>query len=593
MRRLGVRPGDDSSSSVFRLPNHVANNLSPEESANVIADHFSSISLDYDPIDVNSFSPKLKDAYNAPDISKVPVLTDYDVYHKIKRAKKPNSSVTSDLPRKLVKEFSRELAYPISVIFNSILRSLEYPRQWVVEHQTPIPKVYPPQSENDLRNIAKTSFFSKVFESYLSDLLLPYVQPYLDPMQFGLKGGSINHYLIKLLRFIHTNLDLKDPHAVVLALVDLSKAFNRISHLLVIEDLHDMHVPAWLLRILTSYLTERSMVLTYDGAKSSPRSLPGSSPQGAFLGIFLFIIKFNGVSLRPPIYRQCCSLKHDSSTHMIYIDDLSEAASFRLKNLSLASKSRPHPLPYHERTGHCLPAANVLQENLNKVEEFTKKNLMKINHSKSNTMLFNISKTLDFPPEFTFSDGEILKCVEESKLLGVVISSNLKWHSNTSHIVKKAMSRMWLLRRMKHLKLDNHFIFDYYIKEIRPVAEFGAVVWHSGITTGQKSDIERIQKVAFKIILSDSYTSYTRACADFNVQSLEERRIQLCTKFAIKLYNSDRRRQFFEPAIFSDKTRSKKPLVKEEVSRTKRCFSAPHNFLARIINSNQDKIKVK
>ena len=108
-------------------------------------------------------------------------------------------------------------------------------------------------------------------------------------MQFGLKGGSINHYLIKLLQFIHTNLDLRDPHAVVLALVDLSKAFNRISHL-VIEDLHDMHVPAWFLRILTSYLTERSMILTYDGAQSSPRNLPGGSPQGTFLGIFLFII---------------------------------------------------------------------------------------------------------------------------------------------------------------------------------------------------------------------------------------------------------------------------------------------------------------
>ena len=88
-------------------------------------------------------------------------------------------------------------------------------------------------------------------------------------------------------------------------------------------------------------------------------------------------------------------------------------------------------------------------------------------------MLFNFSKTIDFQPEFAFSNGEIWNVVEETKLLGVVINSNLKWHSNTLNIVKKAMSRMWLLRRMKHIKLDNSFIFDYYIKEIRPVAEFG------------------------------------------------------------------------------------------------------------------------
>ena len=316
LRRLGVRPGDDSSSDVFKLPDHISKHLSAEESANLIADHFSAISMEYEPINVNNFSPKLKAKFNSPDMTCVPVLTEHEVFLKIKKAKKPNSSVPGDLPPKLVKEFSCELATPITIIFNSILRSLEYPRQWVVEHQTPIPKISPPESENDLRNIAKTSFFSKVFESYLSDLLLPFVKPFLDPMQFGLKGGSINHYLIKLLQFIHTNLDLRDPHAVVLALVDLSKAFNRISHLLVIEDLHDMHVPAWLLRILTSYLTERSMILTYDGSQSSPRNLPGSSPQGAFLGIFLFIIKFNGVSLRPPVYRPCCSLRHDKSIHV-------------------------------------------------------------------------------------------------------------------------------------------------------------------------------------------------------------------------------------------------------------------------------------
>ena len=90
-------------------------------------------------------------------------------------------------------------------------------------------------------------------------------------------------------------MDLKDPHAVVIAMVDLSKAFNRVSHQMVIEDLYDMHVPPWLLLILISYLTGRTMISTYKGASSSPL-LPGSSPQGAFLGIFFFIIiiKYNG-----------------------------------------------------------------------------------------------------------------------------------------------------------------------------------------------------------------------------------------------------------------------------------------------------------
>ena len=175
---------------------------------------------------------------------------------------------------------------------------------------------------------------------------MPIDAPYLDPCQYGLKGISITHYLFKLLKFSHEYLDLKNPHAVVVALVDQSKAFNCVSHQLVIEDLYNMHVPIWLLLILISYLTERSMVLNYKGASSSPQDLPGSSPQGAFLGIFFFIVKYNGAAIRPHIprllFKPACTVKrtqckavncekHAKEMHAVYVDDLSEAEAVELK----------------------------------------------------------------------------------------------------------------------------------------------------------------------------------------------------------------------------------------------------------------------
>ena len=100
----------------------------------------------------------------------------------------------------------------------------------------------------------------------------------MDPGQCGLKGSSITHYLIKLLHFIHSTLDKKKPHSVIAACVDISKAFNWVDHSLVIQDLFDMHTPVWLLKIVFSYLTERSMVLTFNSAKSTQKSLPGGGP---------------------------------------------------------------------------------------------------------------------------------------------------------------------------------------------------------------------------------------------------------------------------------------------------------------------------
>ena len=142
-----------------------------------------------------------------------------------------------------------------------------------------------------------------MYESFLGDWLLEIVAPHLDPGQCGMKGSSITHYLIKLFHFIFSTLDQRQPHAVLAAFIDMSKAFNRVDHTLLIQDLFDMHTPCWLLKILISYLSNRSMFLSYNGAKSTQKQLHGGGPQGAYLGGILFMLKYNGAFLRPPIPR--------------------------------------------------------------------------------------------------------------------------------------------------------------------------------------------------------------------------------------------------------------------------------------------------
>ena len=82
---------------------------------------------------------------------------------------------------------------------------------------------------------------------------------------------------------------------------DYSKGFNRIDHSRVIIRLSDWGVPGWLLKILTSYLTGRSMELKYKGAISSPQSLPGGTVQGSELGILLFIVEHSDAGMDIPV----------------------------------------------------------------------------------------------------------------------------------------------------------------------------------------------------------------------------------------------------------------------------------------------------
>ena len=210
LKRLGLRPGEEIQSG-FQLPMHAEQNLSPAQSAEVIAEHFSRISQEYEPLNIYNLPPNVQSFVHTCNQSLAPKLTVQDVHKRITQAKKPNGLVPGDLPKRLVKHCSATLAVPVTAIFNRITTSAEYPNPWKIEEQNALAKVNPPESEDDLRNIAKTPFFSKVYESFIGGWLLPIIKSFLDPGQCGLKGFSITHYLIKLLHFIHATLDLRNP----------------------------------------------------------------------------------------------------------------------------------------------------------------------------------------------------------------------------------------------------------------------------------------------------------------------------------------------------------------------------------------------
>ena len=151
LKRLAQRPGDDAITA-FQLPAHAELNLSSAQSAEIIAEHFSSISQEYQPLDLSLLPPNIQGALRNCNQKLAPRLSVSDVHAQIIRAKKPNGLVPGDLPKRLVKFCSAELAYPVTLIFNNISTSAVYPKLWKEEHQIAIPKVHPPETEDDLRD---------------------------------------------------------------------------------------------------------------------------------------------------------------------------------------------------------------------------------------------------------------------------------------------------------------------------------------------------------------------------------------------------------------------------------------------------------
>ena len=65
----------------------------------------------------------------------------------------------------------------------------------------------------------------------------------------------------------------------------------------------------------------------------------------------------------------------------------------------------------------------------------------KLNLSKTKLMVFNPCASKDFLPQFEIDDLAI-QLVEETKLLGLVVTSDLSWSANTDYIVGRCNSKM-------------------------------------------------------------------------------------------------------------------------------------------------------
>lgn len=248
------------------------------------------------------------------------------------------------------------------------------------------------------------------------------------------------------------------------------------------------------------------------------------------------------------------------------------------------SKEWERPLNFHERTEHMLiPDKCHIQSELNKLSEYASTNKMKINTDKTKIMLFNNSKQRDFQPMIQL-EGCQLEVVEQMKLLGVIVTSDLKWHENTKHITKKAYGRLWIIKRLKMMGASTQTLLDVYCHQVRSVLEFSAVVWTSGLTQENSTQIERVQKSAFAVILGAKYCSYQEACARLSMETLHKRRKKLSETFAKNAAKHPIHKSWFKENTTTRNTRSVKEPFKPAQARTRRFLKSAIPYLTEMLN---------
>ena len=484
--------------NLINIPN--LENKPINEQITIINNHFAKICTKFPPLGKDF---KIMENSGEENLKYVTELWTYKMI--LKYAKK--SLGPNDFPRQILKEFAPELATPFSNIINCSLQTGIFPDAYKKAEIVPIPKVNPPQSLSDLRPISKTPIGGKMIEKAIISELEMDTRGKLDLNQYGnCKGSSTTHYLIKLTDEAYRSTD--SGNATTAVTIDYSKAFDFVDHSVLIEKLVQLSVRSKVINLIISFLCDRSHSTSFQNLNSKFAKITCGVPQGTVMGPKLFVILING--------DRCSTIKNFK-----FVDD---------KTLVHSYEGNP---------------TKKLQEALDYEFAETIKDKMTINEAKCHNITFNFSQKNISPQNLKLNDKTI-NSETRIKLLGAIITNDLKWTENTKEICSKVNRKLYIISKLKKYGLQVKELITVWVSVLHPISEYAAPLWHSGLTEKDTSKLEMLQKKVLTIILGtlciDNRKYYKVENKPYNYEetlqlmgltSLQCRRELLTSKFAL------------------------------------------------------------
>ena len=195
---------------------------------------------------------------------------------------------------RLFKDAFKVLSVELTHIINESLDQAIFPDAWAIGTITPIPKGGDSHDPGNWRPITILPLPSKIMERAVHYQLINYFEEndYLHKNQHGFrKNCSTATAIFKLSRDLHSAYDL--GYSTSCIFVDYKKAFENLSHKILMEKMHVYGLSQKSIRWLNSYLENRRHVVDCNGYQSEQSHVPYGVPQGSILGPSLFVIYVN------------------------------------------------------------------------------------------------------------------------------------------------------------------------------------------------------------------------------------------------------------------------------------------------------------
>ena len=123
--------------------------------------------------------------------------------------------------------------------------------------------------------------------------------------------------------------------------------------------------------------------------------------------------------------------------------------------------------------------ASVTQDSANITAQWSSDNDMRINTNKTKEMVICFCKDRTYVESLPYIDinGTDIERVTQAKVLGVTISSDLRWNAHVGEIVAKARKRVYMIYQLKCAGINQNDLVRINVSVIRPAGVSNYISW--------------------------------------------------------------------------------------------------------------------
>jgi ribonuclease HI len=410
---------------------------------------------------------------------------------------------------------------------NHSWRSSQCPQNWRNATIIPLHKKGKPASKlESFRPVSLTSCFAKTMERMVGNRLyhLTETNNWICDDQAGFRRlRGCEDQVIRLTQEISDGFEARPAKRTVLALLDYSKAYDKVWRYELIGHMIEIGVPARFVKWCKAFLTNRQANVRLDGSTCRYKLLSQGLPQGAVLSPLLFSLYINRVRSIIP-----AGLKVS-----MYADDIAIWATDNNKD----------------------EATRLVELGVNAIDAWSKRMKLPLNATKCEIGFFS-SNTHEakWKPKVSIGDQQLL-INDNPTFLGIKYDRSLSFNAHTIEVCRRADSRARLLSLLTSTKWGwrKDSLRIVYQALCRSILDYCAAAWQPWLSKTNVMKLERVQNRALRTITGQHATTPIEALRrEAGVESyttVSNRLITIAYEKSLRLPSNNPRRETIEREV--------------------------------------------